>query len=226
MSEKKLDVLTSIKVKKDFWQGGKLLPVLRGIDVEFEQGHNYAIIGASGSGKSTFMHILGGIDWATSGTVLFNGQDIFYLLDKEKFRNKHIGFVFQFHYLIKELTVRENVMLLGLIGGADRGVCEKRADELLTIVGLKQRADFYPGQLSGGEQQRVSIVRAIFNKPSFLLADEPTGNLDEQNAQGVVELFAQASKEWGMGVILCTHDKNVYDKMDTVFTLHNGIFKT
>ncbi|MFH0898569.1 MAG: ABC transporter ATP-binding protein [bacterium] len=225
MDTQQQDKLVAVNVKKDYWQGGKLLPVLKGINAEFCRGTSYAIIGASGHGKSTLLHILGGLDSATSGIVTFNGQDIFYVLDKENFRNKNLGFVFQFHYLLKELTVRENVMIWGMIAGENKKKCRLRADELLNVVGMSHRADFYPGQLSGGEQQRVSLVRAMFNKPAFLLADEPTGNLDEENAQVIVELLLQGCREWGMGLILCTHDKKVYDKMDKIFRLHNGIFE-
>ncbi|MFH1832273.1 MAG: ABC transporter ATP-binding protein [bacterium] len=221
---KEQSVLTAVSVKKDFWQGNKLVSVLKGISIEFTQGLTYAITGVSGSGKSTLMHILGGLDSSTSGTVLFNGHDIFYLFNKEEFRNKNIGFVFQFHYLIKELTVRENIMLLGLIRGETKKNCIIRADMLIEKIGLQHRADFYPGQLSGGEQQRVSIARAIFNKPAFLLADEPTGNLDAQNVQQVVELLLEARRDWGMGIIVCTHDEQVYKRMDIVHTIHDGLF--
>ena len=210
-------------LKKDFYQGGVQQQVLAGINAEFEQGKAYAITGVSGSGKSTFLHLLGGLDQPTSGTVLFNGQDIFKLPRKDAFLNKSIGFVFQFHYLIKELTVLENVMLMGLIKGENRKKCLDRAQSLLSAIGLADKINHHPGQLSGGEQQRVSIARAIFNKPSFLLADEPTGNLDEANAELIVSFFLQASNEWKMGLVICSHDKAVYKKMETVYCLHNGL---
>ncbi|MBD3231315.1 ATP-binding cassette domain-containing protein [Candidatus Dependentiae bacterium] len=209
----------------DFSQ--KELSVLKGINVSFEQGKTYAIIGVSGSGKSTLMHLLGGLDYPTSGSVLFDNQDIFKftILEKEKFLNTKLGFVFQFHHLIKELNVLENIILMGLIKGDQRIKCINRAKDLLKKVGMFEKINSYPTELSGGQQQRVAILRAIFNKPSFLLADEPTGDLDAQNAQGIVDLLINCQKEWGMGLIICTHDKAVYKKMNHVYRLNEGILK-
>jgi lipoprotein-releasing system ATP-binding protein len=210
---------------KSFLQGKKKLSVLNGVSFEFEKGKTYAITGASGSGKSTFMHILGGLDTKDNGSVLFNGQDIFKLSlkEKEKFLNNHLGFIFQFHYLIKELSVLQNIILPGLIGGKSSDECELKAKELLKLVGLLNKIDAYPTQLSGGEQQRVSILRAIFNEPEFLLADEPTGDLDSDNAQKIVDLLLNCQKEWGMGIIICSHDNAVYKQMDKVLVLKNGL---
>ena len=219
------DKLTAIELKKDFWQADKLIHVLRTISIEFEQGKSYAITGVSGSGKSTFLHLLGGLDHPTSGTIFFNDQNIATLKKKNTFLNRSIGFVFQFHYLIKELTVLDNVELMGLIKGGDQNQARKHALNLLGITGLSNKITSYPGQLSGGEQQRVSIARALFNKPSFLLADEPTGNLDADNAQNIINLLLKAQQEWGMGIIICTHDQSVYNRMETTLTLHEGILK-
>ncbi len=210
---------------KKFVQGGKTLDVLSGVNAFFDQEKSYAITGVSGSGKSTFMHILGGLDSPDSGQVLFNKQDLakFSTSGKEVFLNAKLGFIFQFHYLIKELSVIENIMLPGLIKGDSRDECLQKARKLLQGVDLMDKIDSYPTLLSGGQQQRVSILRAIFNKPAFLLADEPTGNLDEQNAAVVVDLLLKCKKEWGMGLIVCSHDSAVYNKMNTVLRLHNGI---
>ena len=219
------DRLVAKTICKDFGSDGKINHVLKGVSVEFCKGMSYAVKGVSGSGKSTLMHILGGLDSPSSGVVTFNEKDIYKLKqsEKEKFLNHTMGFVFQFHYLIKELTVLENIMLVGLVKGESNKKCRVRAFDLLQSMGLTGKEDSYPGELSGGEQQRVSIARAIFNKPSFLLADEPTGNLDSDNAKNVVDLILRAKEEWGMGVIICSHDPDVYNRMEFVYTLHDGL---
>ena len=216
--------LSACKLYKDFIQGGNTQRVLAGISVDFIQGTSYAIKGVSGSGKSTLLHILGGLDEPTAGSILVNGKDFasYRTKEKQKELNRSFGFVFQFHYLVKELTAYENIMLMGRIGGLDKKKRVARTEELLSYIGLTHKANAYPGQLSGGEQQRVAIARALFNKPAFLLADEPTGNLDAENAQGMVTLFLQAQKEWDMGIILCSHDPDVYSKMEAIYTLHEG----
>lgn len=216
-------ILKMQNIKKDFVQGGKTLQVLRGVSHEFEQGKSYALVGASGSGKSTLLHILGGLDQPDHGAIFFEGQDIFKLKNKDQFHNQHLGFVFQFHYLIKELTVVENIMLMGQIKGDSASVCKNRAEELLEAVGLTEKTHSYPEQLSGGQQQRVAVARAIFNKPAFLLADEPTGNLDADSAASLVQLLLGAVRSWGMGLVLCSHDKAVYEKMETVLLMHDGV---
>lgn len=220
-----IDKLVANGVCKDFLQGNKVTHVLKGVSVELEKGKTYAVTGVSGAGKSTFLHVLGGLDTPSSGIVTFNGHNIYGLKAsaKEKLLNQEFGFVFQFHYLIKEFTVLENIVMVGLIKGETRKNCMARADELLLEMGLQDKKDSYPGQLSGGQQQRVAIARAIFNKPSFLLADEPTGNLDHENAMIVVDLMLKARAEWGMGVVICSHDPDVYNKMEQVYTLHDGI---
>jgi lipoprotein-releasing system ATP-binding protein len=225
MAHEKNDTLALHGVYKNYEQGGLLVPVLKGVDAVFKQGSSYAITGVSGSGKSTLLHVTGGLDVPSSGCVTFNAKnfDQFRTSHKSSFLNLHIGFVFQFHYLIKELTVRENVMMPGLIKGESRRACRARAEQLLKLIGLSERAAFYPPQLSGGEQQRVAIARALFNRPSFLLADEPTGNLDAENAQMVVDLFFAGQKEWNMGIVICTHDSAVYRRMETVYRLYDGM---
>jgi len=222
MSERKHS-LRMHEVSKSYWDGKNELPVLKSITMTFEQGKTYAITGASGSGKSTLLHILGGLDEPTQGRVLFNQEPLQSLKNKNIFLNQHLGFVFQFHYLINELTVLENIMMMGVIKGDAVQVCKKKALDILGQLGIHDKAYNYPDQLSGGQQQRVSMGRALFNKPTFLLADEPTGNLDARNADRLVELLLQASKQWGMSIILCSHDKNVFSKMDTVLQLCDGI---
>lgn len=220
-----VDKLVAKRVYKDFLQGSKVTHVLKDVSIEFEKGKTYAVTGVSGAGKSTFLHVLGGLDTPSSGSVIFKGHDIYDLNTsvKEKFLNEEFGFVFQFHYLIKEFTVLENIVMVGLIKGEARKKCVARAEELLIEVGLQDKKDSYPGQLSGGQQQRVAIARAIFNKPAFLLADEPTGNLDHENAMMIIDLMLRARSEWGMGIVLCSHDPDVYNKMEQVYTLHDGV---
>ena len=211
-------------LSKSFSTGGKTLHVLESVNIEFEEGKSYAITGASGSGKSTFLHLLAGLDTPSKGEVFFGGNNIFNFKQKEKdlFLNKSLGFVFQFHYLIRELSVLQNIIIPGLIKGDSEKTCKKRALELLDSIGLIDKAEEYPSNLSGGEQQRVAILRAIFNKPKFLLADEPTGNLDSKMAQTIINMLLLFKKEWGMGLILCSHDSQVYSKMDVVLNLHAG----
>lgn len=215
------------KLHKEFLQATKKLNVLSNIDATFNQGSSYAITGVSGSGKSTLLHILGGLEKPTSGTVHFNDHNLYTLKQKTKERllNQSIGFVFQFHYLIKELTVLENVMMKALIAGSSLLQAKEDARELLDHIGLTDKVNAYPTQLSGGEQQRVSIARALINKPAFLLADEPTGNLDADNAQRIVDLFRHFQEEYAMGLIICTHDQAVYTKMQTIMHLHEGVLK-
>jgi len=224
MTSEKKHVLSLRDVYKDYMQAGTQMHVLRGVSATFEQGKTYAVTGVSGSGKSTMLHVLGGLDEPTGGSVLFDDKNIFTMVSssRERFFNRKLGFVFQFHYLIKELTVRENIMIMGVVKGDSKDACFDRSNELLEMVGLKEKADVYPTQLSGGQQQRVSIARSMFNKPAFLIADEPTGNLDEDLAEQIVDLFLAGQKEWGMGLIICSHDPNVYKKMDTIYHLHHG----
>lgn len=219
------DHLVANQIYKNFGDHNKINPVLKGIFADFNRGNTYAIKGVSGSGKSTLMHILGGLDSPTSGSVKFNGKNIYELKqkEKEKYLNQAVGFIFQFHYLIKELTVLENIILIGQIKGINKKACSLRAEELLQAMNLSDKQNRYPGELSGGEQQRVSIARAIFNKPAFLLADEPTGNLDSENAKNVIDLLLKAKDKWNMGLIICSHDPNVYNRMETIYTLHDGL---
>ena len=208
-------------VKKSYGPSGKTVTVFEGVSCVFQQGQTYAIHGVSGSGKSTLLHLLGGLDKPTAGTVLLDDKNIAAL--GRAFLQDTIGFVFQAHYLVNELLVIENIMLPGLAKGLARQYCQERASELLALVGLADKAQALPTQLSGGQQQRVAIARALFNKPAFLLADEPTGSLDADNAQLVVDIILAANKAWGMGVVICSHDAAVYNRMDHVFFLDHGV---
>jgi len=225
--ENQIASLHTHDLKKSFLQGKKGLHVLNGITVDFQQGKTYAITGVSGSGKSTFMHLLAGLDAPSSGTITYDGTDLTKLTTdaRMKFLNKEIGLVFQDPFLIRELSVLENCMIKGLIAGNSFQTEISRAMELLEKVGLADKAYCKPGALSGGQQQRVAIVRAIFNRPTFLLADEPTGSLDETMGNEIVNLLLTCQKEWNMGLIVSSHDPVVYKRMEIIYQLHNGTFE-
>lgn len=222
-----MNVLAARDVKKTYIQGNNILQVLQGVSVRFEQGKSYAITGPSGSGKSTFMHVLSGLDVPTQGAVFFNGVDINTLspLEKKSFLAKSLGLVFQLPYLISEFSVIENVMLKGIIAGNSFENMQDQALILLDNVKLSHKASNNPLSLSGGEQQRVALARALFNKPAFLLADEPTGNLDVATGKVIVELLLSCQDQWGMGIIVSSHDAYVCERMSHVLHLENGILK-
>ncbi|MCK4265065.1 ABC transporter ATP-binding protein [Candidatus Babeliales bacterium] len=213
---------------KNYFDGKSINEVLKGVNYEFKQGKSYAIRGVSGSGKSTLLHLLGGLDFPTSGNIFFDKLELSTLKDLEKsfILNDKFGFVFQFHYLINELSVLENLEIVGSIKGLSKTNTRIRAEELLVFLGLKDRLNYYPYQLSGGEQQRVSIARALFNRPSFILADEPTGNLDGDNAKKIVELLLISQKEWDLGIIICSHDDYVCERMENRLLLNKGLLQT
>jgi lipoprotein-releasing system ATP-binding protein len=216
--------LIAQEISKKFMQGEKAITVLDGINATFTQSHSYAITGISGSGKSTLMHILAGLDTPTTGTVLFNNNVIhaFSAHDRSQFLNKSIGLVFQSPHLLRELSVLENVILPGLIGGRSKNDCMQRAELLLKKVSLLEKQNSKPGELSGGQQQRVAIARALFNEPAFLIADEPTGNLDIATGNAIIDLLLSCRDEWGMGIIVSSHDEYVTQKMDTIYSLDKG----
>lgn len=203
---------------------GSELPILKGVDLEVRVGEIVAVTGASGAGKSTLLHILGGLDRPTAGEVLLDGRRLYSLADEElaEARNRRIGFVFQFHHLLREFTALENIMLPVLIGGKDRSEAEDRARTLLRIVGLEQRSGHKPPQLSGGERQRVAVARALANEPLLLLADEPSGNLDNHTAEGLHELFFRLRDEHDFAVVLVTHNREFARRADRVLWLHDG----
>ncbi|HLJ31682.1 MAG TPA: ABC transporter ATP-binding protein [Candidatus Babeliales bacterium] len=213
---------------KKFKQGTQEITVLDDINTLFVQNKSYAITGISGSGKSTFMHIIAGLDTPTTGQVLFNNNTLHTLssADRTQFLNKSIGLVFQSPYLLRELSVIENVMLPGLITGKTYADCHHKALQLLEKVELILKKDSKIGELSGGQQQRVAIARALFNEPAFLIADEPTGNLDLHTGKTIIDLLLSCVHEWGMGLIISSHDDYVTEKMDEKYELkHAKLYK-
>ncbi len=201
---------------------GESLEILKGIDLTVLEGEMIAIMGQSGSGKSSLLHILGTIDRPTGGTVHFGGQNPFLLGSRElaQFRRQSVGFVFQFHNLLPEFTALENVMMPLLISGGERN--EKMGVELLELVGLGHRLSHRPGELSGGEQQRVAIARALINNPLLVLADEPTGALDNQTGELVFQLFQRIQREKKLTSILATHNANIAKRCSRLLRLENG----
>ncbi len=210
-------------ITKYFEQATGRLDVLRDVTYAFEQGKSYAIVGVSGTGKSTLIHVLAGIERPSAGHVLLNKTDLYVLRNyQQQFLRNTIGLVFQEPCLLNELTVLENVMLKGLIDGMNKHEAQTHAMSLLLCIGLQDKAYVMPAVLSGGQQQRVAILRAIFNKPLFLLADEPTGNLDEQTGHVITELLHTCKQEWGMGLIVSTHDMYVAQSMEHILQLKDG----
>ncbi|MBQ5844698.1 MAG: ABC transporter ATP-binding protein [Alistipes sp.] len=197
---------------------------LRGVSLEIARKEIVAIVGASGAGKSTLLHILGTLMAADSGSVEIAGTCLDKLNEKELslFRNRHIGFVFQFHHLLPEFTAIENIMMPALIGGASRREAVKRAEELLELVSLTDRASHKPVELSGGEQQRVAIARALINRPSVVLADEPTGNLDTANRDEIHRLLMDVRDRFDQTVVMVTHDQNLADSVDRKIVMSDG----
>jgi len=200
------------------------LPILKGLDLEIARGELLCIVGASGVGKSTFLHLLGGLDRPTSGTVEFEGQDLNTLNDNElaAFRNRRVGFVFQFHHLLPEFTALENAMMPILIRGASWDEAAGQATVLLAKVGLGERLSHRPGELSGGEQQRVAVARALILQPSLVLADEPTGNLDTHTADDVFMLMRDLNKQFGHTFVLVTHNEKLAAQSDRIVRMVDG----
>ena len=219
-----LATLALKEVTKYFLQGDSHITVLDSISILFEQGNTYAIIGVSGTGKSTLMHIIAGLDRPSNGSVSFDNQFLadFSPAQQSKFLNRSIGLMFQLPYLINELSVLENIMIPGLIAKKSQHHCEKKALLLLEQTGIVDKAHHKPASLSGGQQQRVALARALFNKPAFLLADEPTGNLDIATGKGIVNLLLFCKQEWNMGIIITSHDAYVAHAMEITYQLQAG----
>jgi lipoprotein-releasing system ATP-binding protein len=198
--------------------------VLKGVDVDIQKGEIVSIVGPSGSGKSTLLHILGTLDRADIGTVNMNNTAISSLNGKKlaAFRNKHIGFVFQFHHLLPEFTALENVCIPGWLAGRKKKEVEENATELLKMLGLAHRMENKPNQLSGGEQQRVAVARALINKPDIIFADEPTGNLDTANAKDLHELFFDLRKQFNQTFLIVTHNEELARLSDRVLHMKDG----
>lgn len=204
--------------------GGRELTVLNGVEIRVAPGEAVAIVGASGAGKSTLLHLLGGLDRPTSGAVYLAGRDLASLSDRElaAVRNAQIGFVFQFHHLLREFSALENVMMPMLIAGVDRAAAAARARELLEEVGLGERLHHKPWQLSGGEQQRVAVARALANRPVVLLADEPSGNLDTHTGEQLHDLFFRLRAEHGVALVVATHNRELADRADRILLVKEG----
>ena len=200
------------------------LEVLRGVSLEVKEGEIVSIVGASGAGKTTLLQIIGTLLPADGGEVEIAGTKLFGLNEKHtaEFRNRHIGFVFQFHNLLPEFSALENVMMPALIGGAKRKEAKQRAMELLEAVGLSERAEHKPAQLSGGEQQRVAIARALINRPSVVLADEPTGNLDTHNRDEIQRLLFEVREKFGQTIVMVTHDERLAEMADRKIVMSDG----
>jgi lipoprotein-releasing system ATP-binding protein len=200
------------------------LNVLKGIDLQIKKGEVVSIVGASGAGKTTLLHILGTLDRADKGSIEINGTAIHTLKDKElsHFRNKEIGFVFQFHYLLPEFNAIENVCIPGFIAKAPANDVRERAKELLTMLGLQDRLEHKPSELSGGEQQRVAVARALINNPSVIFADEPSGNLDSANAKELHKLFFTLREKFNQTFVIVTHNEELAQMADRKLTMRDG----
>lgn len=217
-------ILETRQVTKIYKMGEVMVTALNGVDFSVERGEFVAIMGPSGSGKSTLLHLLGGLDTPTSGEVIVAGQPLSHLSDDQitLFRRRKIGFIFQFYNLLPTLSAAENVALPLLIDGKPLGAYRQRINELLTLVGLQDRAWHLPDQLSGGEQQRVAIARAFINEPDIVLADEPTGNLDSRAGQAILELLARTCRDLGATIVMVTHDPRAASYARRVVFLKDG----
>ena len=213
-------MITTTSVHKSFGT----LEVLKGIDLSVEKSEIVSIVGASGAGKTTLLHILGSLDRPDQGEVLINGTNIAKLNDRKlaAFRNKHIGFIFQFHHLLPEFTALENICIPAYIAGNSRKIAEMRAKELLDFLGLSERSHHKPAALSGGEQQRVAVARALMNKPDVVLADEPSGNLDSKNARDLHALFFSLREQFGQTFVIVTHNEELAGMADRRITMKDG----
>ena len=217
-------VLEAWNIGRDYAQGEALLSVLRDLNISVKTGEKLAVVGVSGSGKTTLLNLLGGLDDPTAGTVNVCGQD-WTDIDasaRAQWRNKHVGFVYQFHHLLGEFSALENVALPCLIGGASVAESQQRAAELLTKVGLADRVDHKPAELSGGERQRVAIARALVTSPSVVLMDEPTGNLDPQTAEVILDLLLELNQALQISFVVVTHDLAIAARMDRTVKLIDG----
>jgi lipoprotein-releasing system ATP-binding protein len=220
-----MTVLEAQRLSKTYVGGdGGAIVVLDGIDLQVARGEMVAIIGSSGAGKSTLLHLLGALDRPTAGRVLIDGRPVDGLDDAalSALRNRTVGFVFQFHHLLREFTALENVMMPLRIGGADEEQARRRASALLERVGLAGRVQHRPAALSGGEQQRTAVARALAHDPAVLLADEPSGNLDHQNSERLHDLFAELARELELGMVVVTHNRSLAARADRVLQLEDG----
>jgi lipoprotein-releasing system ATP-binding protein len=214
-------------LSKIFVTGQSRVEVLKNVDLDIQAGERIAVVGASGAGKTTLMHLLGGLDRPTTGSVFFLEKDIFHYSPQEldAFRNRTIGFVFQFHQLLPEFSALENVMMPALIGRIPARAAQQKAKEILSAVGLGHRLSHKPGQLSGGEQQRVAIARSLIMTPKLLLADEPTGNLDSATSDEILALLDRMHLERELTIVVVTHSEKVASRMDRIVRMDDGFLE-
>jgi lipoprotein-releasing system ATP-binding protein len=217
-------MIEAINLHKSYNQDAQELHVLKGIELKIEKGKFVAVLGPSGAGKTTLVHLLGGLDYPSQGSVFFDGQDIYALSDNRlaELRNKRLGFIFQFYHLLSEFNALENVLLPGLIIG-NHSRLRQNAQILLEQVGLKERMRYFPAQLSGGEQQRLAIARALINQPDLLFCDEPTGNLDTTTGKQIIDLLREINRSRKMSLILVTHNLELSQAADQVYHLRDGL---
>lgn len=218
-------VLVADNVHRSYIDSGKSLEILKGVNLKVRAGEFVAIVGASGSGKSTLLHCLGGLDAIDSGSVTIGGENLVAMSEKERtnLRNKKLGFVYQFHHLLPEFTACENVSMPLRIRRISPAEAMQRASVVLDSMGLSERKDHLPSQLSGGERQRVAIARAVVSEPICLLADEPTGNLDRQTADVVIDYLMSLARKVGVAVVIVTHDQSIAARCDRVLRLQDGV---
>lgn len=219
------ELLRCEQISKYYQEGDNQVQILKNVCFSMNEGELVAIVGSSGSGKSTLLHTLGGLDQASSGEVFIKGQSLQKLSNNAlaKLRNEHLGFVYQFHHLMADFSALENVMMPMLIGKQNKREAQDRAEKMLQAVGLSHRITHRPSALSGGERQRVAIARALVNNPALVLADEPTGNLDQATTESIFELIKQLNAEQGIAFLLVTHDLNLAAKLNRRFTMRDGV---
>ncbi|MEE9451765.1 MAG: lipoprotein-releasing ABC transporter ATP-binding protein LolD [Gammaproteobacteria bacterium] len=219
------NILICQNLHKDFIDGKRIVKVLKGVNLTINRGERVAILGPSGSGKSTLLHLLGGLDRATQGEVILNHENLAQLTEKQRcaLRNHALGFVYQFHHLLPEFSALENVAMPLLIRGEQSNVAKEKAREILIEVGLGERTSHTPGQLSGGERQRTAVARALVTNPLCILADEPTGNLDQHTAEHIYEVMLEINKRLNTSLLIVTHDVHLAKKMDRLLSLEDGI---
>jgi lipoprotein-releasing system ATP-binding protein len=220
-----MEAAPKLLVAKDIYKNYGAIPVLKGVSLEISKGELVSVVGASGAGKSTLLYVVSSLEKADKGSLFFEGQDIAQLSNKAlaQYRNEHIGFVFQFHHLLPEFTALENICIPGWIGKKAKKQLEKKALELLDFMGLADKAAKKPNSLSGGEQQRIAVARALINDPHLIFADEPTGNLDSENAIALHELFIKLRDTMNQSFLIVTHNESLADRCNRKLTMKDGI---